>query len=296
MPERKKKEALAEIRMRPDRRMGRMRPKALPMCLSLADYLAKGAAASVPPAQSDWSKKSLPSLSRMYVNDQQGCCVISSCYHHVGLWTGNDTPSVVTVEDKEVRATYSKLKAGPGDSGCVISDVLNYWRAGGIKVNGKVNKIDGYVSVSNRNGDVSRFGIHLLGGLKLGINLPQEWYDRTDVWDVTKTRIIGGHDVLAVGYDATGVYVSTWGMVVRMTWPAFSAATWVEEAYALLSRDWYNDDDLAPSGLRVDQLKSDLDKLGGGVLPDVGPPEPPAAALKVILPQDTKAGTYTLAP
>ncbi len=254
------------------KRYGRVRPKARPACLSLENYL--GAAASAPPAQSDWRPKAASTLSKMYLNDRLGCCVISSKYHQIGLWTGNDTPTAAVVKDAEILATYNRLKAGPGDSGCVISDVLNYMRAKGIPVGGTPHKIDGFISVASTKADVAKWGIHLVGGLCLGLNLPDDWTN-SNVWDVTSSPIVGGHDVLAVAYDATGVYVSTWGDICRITWPAFTSVKWVEECYAILAPDWYGPDRISPAGIDLTALKTDLDKLGGGVLPDIDVPPAP---------------------
>jgi len=269
------------------KRFGRVRPKARPLCLALENYL--GAAASAPPAKSDWRAKAASALGRMYLNDRYGCCVISSKAHGIGVWTGNDTPKALEATDAEILKMYNRLKAGPGDSGCVISDVLNYMRANGLLLGGTSHKIDGYVSVNNTRPDVVMWGIHLFGGLCLGLNLPDDWTSN-QVWDVTSSPIVGGHDVLAVAYDATGVYVSSWGDIYRITWPAFSSIKWVEEAYAVLAYDWYNADGISPSGFDVSALKSDLGKLGGGILPDVDvPPPPPPAGWKI-----TIAGTGSL--
>lgn len=274
--------------------LGRVRPKAPPQCLKLENYLK--AAASAPPANTDWKPRALAALKRVYLNDQLGCCVISSKYHQLGLWTGNDAPAALEVKDSEVRSTYNRLKAGPGDSGCVITDVLDYMRARGIPVNGVPHKIDGYVGVNNGLADVVKWGTRLFGGLCLGLNLPEAWLDE-DVWDLTASRIVGGHDVLAVGYDSAGVEVASWGGIYKITWPAFTAARWVEECYAILALDWYGPDKISPAHADLSALKTDLDKLGGGTLPDL-PDEPPPAPEgdSFTLDHGLLAGTYTRVP
>src|SRR6185312_3355886 len=61
-----------------------------------------------------------------------------------------------------------------------------------------------------------------------------------------------------------------------ITWRAFQSRQWLEECYAILAPDWYGNDQLAPCGVDAATLQADLAKLGGGVIPDIGPaPTPP---------------------
>lgn len=257
--------------------LGRVAPKARPMCLPFAPYVDSGSLASLP-SSTNWRTKAGPSLSRMYLNDRYGCCVISGKYHAIGLWTANDQdhqPAGVLVSpDAEILQMYNLLKAGPGDSGCVITQVLDYFRMKGMPVNGQTRRIDGYVSVDWRKTDLVRASLAILGGLCIGLNLPQDW-TRNAVWDVTNSRIVGGHDVQCVDYDAQGVYVSSWGRVYQITWRAFQSTQWLEEAYAMLSPDWYGLDRLAPSGIAAAELSSDMTKIGAGTAPPLPDPVPP---------------------
>jgi hypothetical protein len=240
--------------------------------LRLANYLAEFAA-QLPPS-SDWSPKAMPSISRMYLNDQYGDCVIADVYHQVGLWTGNDTDQCVTVQDSEVLATYNRWKAGPGDSGCVISDVLDNWVRQGAPVNGVPHKLDGYLAIDPKNPDHYKVGVIAFGSVRLGIDLPRDWTN-SDVWDVTNSRSVGGHDVGVVKYDDKGIYVMSWGRLYLITWRAVQSGRYITEAYVQLSPDWYNADKLAPNGITLDKLKADLDAWKRGQLPDVGPVDPP---------------------
>lgn len=258
-------------------RLGRIRPVALPQVLRFASYF-DAALATPPPATVDYASKASASLRRMYQNDRYGCCVISGKMHQLGVWSANDTDSggEVQATDQEVVQQYQTI-CGPGDRGCVITSVLDVMRSRGMQAGGKRYTIDGYVSIDNTNKLEVQVAIYLFGSLTLGINLPNAWANSPDggTWDVTNTGIVGGHDVCTVGYNAQGVQISTWGGLRTITWAAFTSRRWIDETYAQLAPLWYNSDRIAPCGFNATKLLADLQKLGGGVMPDLDPPTPP---------------------
>lgn len=255
-------------------KLGRNRPKVRPPVLKLKSYLTTFGATPPPPSV-DYYTKAAAATSHMYLNDQYGCCVVSEKAHKLGIWSANDTDSGGTViaTDNEIYQQYQEW-CGPGDNGCVITQVLDIIKARGMKAGGKTYKIDGYVEADWTNKLEVQVALYLFGGLTIGVNLPQAWTQNA-VWDVTNTQIVGGHDVGPCGYNAQGVQVTSWGRIYTITWQAFLQNRWVEEMYVPLGPLWYNSDKLAPNGLDVAALLADLDKLGGGVIPDVGPPSPP---------------------
>ena len=236
------------------------------------------------PGSVDWVTKAMDSIKRAYKNNEYGCCVISSLFHIVGTWTGNDVGVALQGSDAEVMAAY-RIWNPRGDNGCSIATVNNYWRDHGITINGQIHKIDGYVSVDNTNKDLVKAALALFGNIKLGIDLPQGWYDSKGEWNPSNgsTRIIGGHDVPALaygdkilGFTGDGVVISTWAGIRLITWDAFLSTKWISEAYAVLgSADWAGVDDTAPNGFNTAVLKSDLQLLANGQIPSVGPPSVP---------------------
>lgn len=256
-------------------KLGRRRPKARPQCLWFGAYFDRSKA-TPPPATVDYSAKAMASIAKMYLNDQYGDCVIAGKYHAEGVWSGNelDSPGIAVGTDQEVYSAYQTI-CGPGDNGCVITDVLDYFRANGLSFSGSVRKIDAYVSIDWTNKLEVQVALYLFGALTIGINLPSAWTNDA-VWDVTDTQIVGGHDVTCVGYDDQGVQVSSWGRIYTITWAAFVSKTWLEEAYVMLAPDWYGNEKLAPSGVDAAMLAQDLTKLGGGTIPPIDPtPVPP---------------------
>lgn len=277
------------------------------LTLKFASYYdpAKDANAP-PPVIVDWMAKAAASLSHMYLNDQLGDCVIAGKYHAVGIWTGNETGTAVTGTDAEVKAAYTSI-CGPGDNGCNIVAVLDAFKTSGLKFNGVTHKISDYVSIDWTNQLLVQVALEVFGTITLGINLPQAWLDAPEggTWDVTTSQIVGGHDVTAGGYDATGVWVSTWGGKRKITWKAFLSKQWIEEAEVPLSPDWYSNGNLAPNGIDGKTLAIDLAALGNGVVPPIGPPSPtppvpptpvpptpPVSSVTITLSQPVRAGQY----
>jgi hypothetical protein len=255
-------------------RLGRIRPKVRTLALPLARYIDLEKVRVSLPDKVDYSAKAMSSIKRVYGNDRYGDCVIAGKYHQVGIWTGNESGEPVVADDREVLSAYHKI-CGPGDNGCVITDVLDYFMQRGLMFGGQVHRIDGYAAVDWTNRDLVRAAIYLLGSLTLGINLPQSWTCTNCVWDERAHGNVGGHDVCAVGYDEKGVQICTWGGLVTITWPAMTSKKWIEECYVSLSPDWYANKNLSPQGLDVKALKSDLDLLKQGNMPPLPEPVPP---------------------
>ncbi len=247
-------------------------------------WSARYRTASVPSAV-DWYTKAAAIIDDMLGNDTDGDCVIASALHQVGVWTANEGGVPAQSSTQEALAQYHSI-CGPGDNGCVITDVLDYTKSRGLKLSGVVHKIDDYVAVDWTNRPLVEAALQTFGSIKLGINLPDAWTDTNVVWDVTNTRIVGGHDVPAfgcgnkrpsqvVGTATDGVVISTWAGLVLITWPAFLSKNWIEEAYVPLSPDWYSKGNVAPNGFNVDTLRADLAMIGQGEVPPIGPPPPP---------------------
>lgn len=261
-------------------KLGRIRPKAIPSVLRFANYFSEITAATPPPDSINRRDKAAAALARMYMNDRIGCCVISGKAHALAVWAANDANANLQASDQEIYSQYQSI-CGPGDNGCVITNVLDVMRSKGFIAAGQAWKIDGYVLCDWRNKLEVQVAQYLFGAGTIGLNLPQAWTENA-VWDVTSTQIVGGHDVTVIDYDASGVYISSWGRIYRMTWAAFTSTRWIEEYYALLAPLWYGSDGLAPCGVDVVTLKADLAKLGNGIIPDITPtpPVPPAPAVK----------------
>lgn len=281
-------------------KLGRVRAKSRRNVVHLADFV--DLAAADPPPAADYYTKAAASLTRMYLNDQLGCCVVSGKAHSFGVWSANDSDSggVIQATDQEVLSQYRRWCGHLGnDSGCIIDEVLTRILNEGMVLGGKTYRIDGFAAVDHTSKKLVQVALLLTGSATIGINLPAAWTN-SDVWDVTNSRIVGGHDVSVVGYDERGVYVSSWGRVYLMTWAAFLSTRWVEEMYVVLSDVWYGPDRMSPAGLDAAALKAALDRFKSGGIPDWVPPapEPPVVPPAPVPPPapafPNYAGTVTL--
>ena len=277
--------------------LGRNKPKAARSCLMLEEYVELPAAGVLPESISRREKAAL-SIARMYRNDVQGCCVISGKAHNLGVWSANDSDSggLVMATDAEIDSQYRGI-CGPGDNGCMITDVLDVMRSKGFQASGKLYKIDGYVSVDWTNKELTKVAQVIFGAGTIGFDLPSSWTNSA-VWDVTNSGIVGGHDVSPIDYDERGVYVSSWGRIYLMTWAAWTSRRWTSEYYAMLAPLWYGSDMIAPCGLDAETLKADLAKVDVGIIPDIEPPPPPVptpdAPYQIALGADLPAGPCSI--
>lgn len=230
------------------------------------------------PAEVDYGEKASKSIAQALGNFDWGDCVIAGKGHSAGIWTANDPDSggELVSNDDECVTQYHQI-CGRGDPGCVITDVLDWWRDKGMTFGGKTSRIVGYVGVDPSAADYLKAAIWLFGCITFGIDLPGEWASAPEggLWDVTTSRIVGGHDVTGFAYNKVGVKIATWGGVRTITWAALAAKKWVSECYVPLSELWTNADKKSPGLIDLEQLKRYLAQLGGGVIPDPAPIPPP---------------------
>lgn len=258
-------------------KLGRRRPRVTPQVMPLKRYLLRDT--PTPPDVIDYAIKAMLSLQRVYVNNSLGDCVIASKFHAIGVWSGNDSPNVVTFSDADAIRYYGIIGGYiPGrpstDRGCSIVDALNYFKSTGF--NG--HKIAGYVGVNNADIIESKVSIDLFGGLTLGLNLPDAWVQSAApgaVWGPAPANPNNGHDARIVGFTPQGVQLATWGFIVTILWAAFTDTRIVEECYAEVGMDWVGTDQKAPPGVSLQQLLADLNILAGGGIPPLPGPTPP---------------------
>lgn len=257
-------------------RLGKMPPKSASPNLKLNTFWDQSKLRAYLPAKTSWRTLAAKSIGAMLGNDRWGDCVWASKMHTVGLVTANQPligPEAVGTDAEAVKQYHAVC--GPGDNGCVIQDVLDFWLRHGIQVGGKQHNLSGYVAFDWTDAEITKACVALLLGACIGIQLPADW-TRNAVWDVTDSPIVGGHDVALVDYDDTGVYVASWSRVYRITWRAFTSRSWLDEGWAMLSPDLAAGEILAPSGLKVEELSRALSAIGQGHVPDgPTPPVPP---------------------
>ncbi len=244
-------------------KLGKRAPRHDPRTLLLANYLSP-AVLPVLPDQEDWSGK-VPAWGMMK-NDTIGDCTCAAAGHLIEEWTSNVGQEVVPLDD-DIVAAYSAItgydpQTGNNDNGAAELDVLNYWRQTGIAG----RKIDAYVALEPGNHEHVRAAVYIFGGCYIGVQLPIS-AQKQQVWSVPPggpqgdgtPGSWGGHAVPVVAYDALGLTVVTWGMLLRMTWGFWDA--YCDESYAVLSEDFLDQNKVAASGIDLQSLQADLNAI-----------------------------------
>lgn len=239
-------------------KLGKLPAKFDGRTLKLSNYLDVPQLPPLPPEGSDWFSK--VSQFNMGGNDTLGDCVIAGAAHMRQTWTANAGRREVITPDKSIITQYYKLTGGQ-DTGLNMLQTLIHWRKYGLWG----DKIAAFVSVNPRKLTQVAYANYLFGGVYLGMELPLAWQD-AEVWDMPgggptgdgEPGSWGGHCVAAGKVNADGVTVSTWGTEILVT-PA--GMLYCDEAYCIISLDWFNTAHQTPTGLKWKELMADLGEV-----------------------------------
>jgi hypothetical protein len=237
--------------------------------LRLARYVQ---AMAPPPDAVDYS--AIPDLGMM-LNAILGCCVCAGYGHGVQQWnqlaghpfTPTDANVLTSYEDigKYVPVDPLNPQTNATDQGCDMLTACKYFVATGMAG----HTIDSFASLGEQtpiDQALVRQSIYLFGNAYFGFAMPLSAQNQA-IWDVipdpgdgsTVAGSWGGHCVLAVAYDATGITVISWGALYKVTW-AF-VEMYADEAYALWSEDWLEATGQSLPGFDKAALAADLSAL-----------------------------------
>ncbi|MEV4672752.1 hypothetical protein AB0K34_13940 [Actinomadura sp. NPDC049382] len=172
----------------------------------------------------------------------------------------------VTVAEEDVVAAYSRVSGyRPGhpetDRGAVLQDVYADWRKTGMAG----HRALAFAEVEPSDQAEVMTAINTFGAVGVGLVVTETMMSDFNTgrgWARTGGRSLGGHAVVAVGYDADGVDVVTWGRVVRMSWTVWRRT--VDEAWIAILPEWVNDaTDLSPLGVDLHGLGEAMSALTG---------------------------------
>jgi hypothetical protein len=190
-------------------------------------------------------------------NDTYGNCVIATAGHLILAWRANELHDTTRIADAAVVELSKTMGALHGYN---ILDRLKYWRKNQMWA----NPVWAFAQTNPTDATEIRNAISIFGAADIGINLPNAW--RTaEVWDTGTGRAYnpgswGGHSVPIVGYDASYLYVVTWGAVQKMTWAAL--LKYCDESYAIIDRDWLAaETHTTPSGYDLAAMHADLQAI-----------------------------------
>jgi hypothetical protein len=195
---------------------------------TLHDYMRSNI--PTPPTAVDYSPrvKSYP----MALNDEYGDCTIAGAIHMLQLQYAEVGEDFKYPGDEAVKEEYFKLTGG-ADGGLVEASVLQTWMSQGIFG----NKISAFSPVNIKNRQEMTAAIYLFGSVYLGVNLPgnaEEQFENHKPWTVSvpQEAPVGGHCVIATGYNNLGIDLITWGAVQSATWEWWEA--YGEEAWVVI--------------------------------------------------------------
>lgn len=163
---------------------------------------------------------------QMFGNDAVGDCTCADVGHATLYWN-KEAGKEVSISTTDVLAMYSAITGFNGteqtDTGANIADVAKYHQKTGLQdIAGNYHKIAAYMAVTPGNFEEIKQSIYLFGACSMGWELPesaQYQFQAEHPWSVVEySPIEGGHDTLAVGYDADYLYVITWGRVQKVEW------------------------------------------------------------------------------
>jgi hypothetical protein len=236
-------------------RLGKREVKHDARNLQLARYLEEPTVLPRVPDRAEWSKK--VAAWPMYANDKLGDCTCAAVGHMEEAWSANiDKPEVP--DEQAVLDLY--WATGTEDVGRYCLDVLNYWQSTGF--GGDRERVMAFVQIDPRNREHVELACWMFGGVYLGVGLPKSAQTQKDEWTVVdgpdaEPWSWGGHCVNLVDYTGErGPVCVTWGRLMTMTWEFFDK--YCDEAYAIISPDWFNSELVSPVGFKFDELKKDL--------------------------------------
>jgi hypothetical protein len=217
-----------------------------------------------PPPPTVTNSANLRQLGPM-ANNVTSDCTCAAIGHAIQVWTSM-TSTEVALPDSIILDLYARFGYVPGDpntdNGAVASDVLLSWYKNPVAG----HALSGFASVRPGNRTSIRDAIALFAICYLGIQMPltaqrgdwilPEGQDLTGNWEPGSW---GGHAVPACDYDENTLTVISWGRLIKVGWSWLDA--YMDEGYALLSRDWIQATGTSPPGLNWAQLQGDMNSL-----------------------------------
>lgn len=227
--------------------------------LKLSSYLDHKKLTPIPDSI-DWGTKT-PEWGTMH-NDTIGDCTIAGAGHMEMCWTSN-AGSLYVPSDADIVSAYSAITGyspddPSSDEGAVELDVLKYWRNNGIAG----RKIQAFVSVDPKDIQQVRTAIYLFGGVYAGVTLRESdlsAFQKGIPWGAQFGPVAGGHAIPLVAYSTGDFTAITWGRPIKL-----SNAWWLnsaDEAWAVLSQDWIEQNGQAPNGINLQELRQDLSNI-----------------------------------
>ncbi len=268
-------------------KLGKLPPRKDHRTLQLGAYLNRRALPDIP-SMWDWGLAvEAKAQWGMMLNNKLGICAIAAPGHTHMAWTANalGQNNIQIPSDDDLLKAYMAVGGYvPGrpdtDQGCIMLDVMNYWRQKGIAG----HKIEAFVSIDSHDPVELSAGGFLFGGVQLGLALPKAlegYFEQKKPWvaplDPKNARGVwapgswGGHAVPLLAKNKLPECI-TWA--ARQGMSEQFIRVYSDEAYVGIDREaWFNAQAMAPNAISWDDLWTDLASVTDGKVPI--PPKPP---------------------
>jgi hypothetical protein len=210
-----------------------------------------------------------------------GDCTSAARSHIIDAVTANAGAPVVMDAAATVKfygaSTGYVLGDATTDQGGDEVTVLTTWRDQGQAIDG--HSIVGYMTLDPRNQALVKSALWLFENLYYGLELADPWLSIAGsgfVWDVgAAPNPNNGHAVPALGADASGTKINTWGFLGTLTWAAnaqFASSDNGGNLFTVLTTEIISRaTQKAPSALDWDTVLADFNALPPGVMTPPGP-------------------------
>lgn len=206
-------------------------------------------------------------------NDTYGDCGVAGI-NHLFMSAAADTGETETFPAADQVVSYYMAYTGGQDTGVVLSQFLGYVQKNGFYG----HTVAAYAPVAVSDIPTLQFAVDAYDAAYTGITVTQamqEAFANKQPWtpDLMNSPVAGGHCVPVVGYDASYLYVVTWGAVQPVTYPAWHLMA--DEAWAVITGEITSAGDDG-HGINLAALQADLGKLDApapaapsGLLPEL---------------------------
>lgn len=230
-----------------------------PVPLDGVGFITDYETAALPTVATSVASPNIPQYNwGMLGNDQVGNCTLAGAAHLDMAWNvevdeHNTIPT--TAEDEK---EYFSMTGGV-DSGLAMTTVTTKWVKKGLF--GYKVKAAAPVALTQI---ALKQSIQFYGGAYLGVQLPDSAQSQfhqggPTTWSVVAhSPIDGGHCIIGVGFNPTGMLCVSWGQLLLAEWSWI--AKYMDEAYVIVP-DQFVEANKGPSVLNLAALEADYKKL-----------------------------------
>lgn len=257
------------------KRLGLKSPSHKP-ALKLARYLT--GVVPVHPLTSD-NLSRVPDWA-MYGNDVYGDCgpaAVANSLKSISIYSGGPE---ITVSQTDVFDLYRRSgnphfdpRTGRGDEGVIMQEMLEALLAGGIGG----HKPLAFAQIDAKDVDTLRAAVSLFGIVLFGVTLQEAQQSQPTLWDYRRSRLWGGHAVMAGSYTsqdgrgARDVGIVSWAEVIGTTDEFLRRQ--LDEAWVVVWPQHLEHPDFQ-RGINLDLLAADYEALTGRPFPMPVDPAP----------------------